>query len=210
MASFEDPGKIESAMQSIRNALRVGGFKRHMVGAVREQAQQQQEIQPDDQIQPVMSALREALSQHVSDDMVKMTRTRTEIRVQLDDRVLFKSGETRLHPAAFALVEDVATILGDHPVALQVEGHTDAIGETSKNWELSAMRSVALVSALQKMGGMDPTKMEAHGFGQYRPADTDPTSSWNRRVELVIQSTNPVVYDALQELKRLPGDAHGL
>ena len=42
MASFEDPGKIESAMQSIRNALRVGGFKRHMVGAVREQAQQQQ------------------------------------------------------------------------------------------------------------------------------------------------------------------------
>ena len=39
---------------------------------------------PQDQVKPIVTQLREILSKKISDDLVKMTKTRTEVRVMLD------------------------------------------------------------------------------------------------------------------------------
>ena len=70
-----------------------------------------------DELQPVMAELRESLTRHVSDDFIKMTRTQTEIRVSLSDRVLFAPGSDQLHPAAYGILSTLGKTLAGHPVA---------------------------------------------------------------------------------------------
>ena len=209
MATFDDPGRVEAVFESIRLALGVDGRNTMLVGQREETAQQPKELQEPDRLEPVMSRIREELSHHVSDSMVKMTRTRTEVRVSLDDRVLFAPGSAKLHPAAFSMLSDLSRVLADDPVHVKIEGHTDATGETRGNWELSALRAVSVVVAMQEKG-MPGQKLEAQGFGEFRPSNpVAGDDAWDRRVELVIQSESPLAYDALYEVRRLSGGMNG-
>ena len=213
MASFEKPGRVQAVFQSIRLALGVGGAHEQLMGSSSEVQQQIKEIQSNDQLQPVMSRLRESLSRKVSDDMIRMTRTRTEIRVSLSDSVLFKAGKRELSPAAYPVLTKIAQILADfQKVKVQVEGHTDDTGDTKGNWDLSAGRAVEVVHYLQQKGKLDGQILEAKGYGQFRPAapeGMEELEHWNRRVELVIQSENPVAYEALYEVERATGGLDG-
>jgi len=213
MANFEQVGRVQAVFQSIRLALGVGGAHEQLMGVSAEQAQQIKEIQSNDELQPIMSRLRESLSRKVSDDMVRMTRTRTEIRVSLSDQVLFKPGSRELDPRAFPILGEIAKILGEHEkVKVQVEGHTDDSGNVKGNWDLSSGRAVEVVYYLQNKGDLDGRSLEAKGYGQFRPAAPDgmeDIENWNRRVELVIQSESPVAYEALYQVERETGGTDG-
>ncbi|MBX3155106.1 MAG: OmpA family protein [Deltaproteobacteria bacterium] len=52
------------------------------------------------------------------------------------------------------------------------------------NWELSALRALAVVRYLQDAAKIDPKRLVVHAFGQYRPISTKQAD--NRRVELVL------------------------
>ena len=211
MANFEQVGRVQAVFQSIRLALGVGGAHEQLMGASEEQQQQVAEIQSRDELQPVMSRLRESLSRKISDDLVRMTRTRTEIRVSLSDGVLFKPGSRELDPRSFPLLTQIAQILGEHEkVSVQVEGHTDDTGNVKGNWDLSAGRAVEVVYYLQNKGELDGRSLEAKGYGQFQPSAPDGMEgAWNRRVELVIQSESPVAYEALYEVERATGGLDG-
>lgn len=209
MATFEEVGRVEAVFESIRMALGVDGRNTMLVGEDEETAHQVRELQPEENLEPVMSRLREELSRHVSDSMVKMTQTRTEIRVALDDRVLFAPGSTKLHPAAYSMLSDLSRVLADDPVHVKIEGHTDATGDARTNWELSALRAVSVVVAMQEKG-MPGEKLEAQGFGEFRPnTPVAGQDAWDRRVELVIQSESAMAYDAIYEVERLSGGMNG-
>ena len=80
---------------------------------------------------------------------------------------------------------------------LRIEGHADfddseAISRKASpypnTWELSAVRSSALAQYWMRKFDLDPTKIEAVGFGKYRPLEKRsgrPPQS-NRRIEIVI------------------------
>lgn len=210
MANFEEVGRVEAVLESIRLALGAGGQHQTLLGVTPDELNQPSEIEPLDELQPVMAELRESLAKHVSDDMVRMTRTQTEIRVSLSDRVLFAPGSDQLHPAAYSLLSSVGETLAEHPVNIRVEGHTDATGKPASNWRLSALRSVAVVSTMQESGGIDGRKLEAQGFASYRPSSPDGgDTNWDRRVELVIQSKSSVAYDAIYKVEELTGGLDG-
>jgi outer membrane protein OmpA-like peptidoglycan-associated protein len=129
-----------------------------------------------------------------------MTKTRTEVRVMLDPRILFAPGSTELHPSSYGLIADVALAVKDKEVNLFVEGHTDGTGDSTRNWEISALRAVSVVEALEERG-VPGEKMQARGMGEFAPADiVDGNSSWNRRVELIVQSDNSSGYEVVQSL----------
>ena len=210
MANFDEVGRVEAVLESIRLALGAGGRHQTLLGVTPQELNQPSELQPLDELQPIMSQLRESLSRHVSDDMVRMTRTQTEVRVQLSDRVLFAPGSEELHPAAYALLSGLGETLARHPVQIRVEGHTDATGDAHTNWRLSSLRAVSVVSAMQESGGIDGRQLEANGYGSYRPASPDGgDTTWDRRVELVIQSTSPLAYDAIYKVEQLTGGIDG-
>jgi chemotaxis protein MotB len=53
------------------------------------------------------------------------------------------------------------------------------------NWELSAARAVAVVRQLQESSKLDPVRLSAAGFGQYRPISRRDRNA-NRRIEIVL------------------------
>ncbi|MEC7947188.1 MAG: flagellar motor protein MotB, partial [Myxococcota bacterium] len=210
MASFEEVGRVEAVLESIRLALGAGGTHQTLMGVTPEEMNQPSEIEPLDELQPIMAQLRESLNRHVSDDFVRMTRTQTEIRVQLSDQVLFEPGRDALHPAAYSLLGGIAGALSGQPVNINVEGHTDATGDVKGNWELSALRAVAVVAFMQDRGGIDGRKLEARGYGPFRPASPGgEDATWDRRVELVIQSKSALAYDAIYKVEQITGGTDG-
>ncbi len=203
MANFEEVGRVEAVFESIRLALGVDGIDAQVVGVDPTDPKQKEDIQVENKLQPIMSMIDAQLSRHLSDDMVVLTQTPTEIRVVLDDRVLFKPGSAVLHPAIYLLLADVGQALAGQPVEVKVEGHTDETGDPVVNWELSAARAVAVVVAMQQ-SGLEGSRLEARGLGQFRPANNlMGDRNWDRRVELVIRSDSALAFDAVYEVERV-------
>lgn len=191
MANFDDTQRVEAVFHSIKSALGVGANQLNRVGTHNEAQSMTPDSPRQDSIQPVMAKLRQAFSKHLSDDLVRMTNNEHEIRLRLDDRVLFRPGSANLHPAAYALLTDIATVLAEEPVEIRVEGHSDASGDPVNNWKLSSDRAVAVLLALHEKGPVEGERLEADAFGQFRPAASfGEVESWNRRVELVLRSDN--------------------
>jgi chemotaxis protein MotB len=53
------------------------------------------------------------------------------------------------------------------------------------NWELSAARALSVVHYLQDVGKVDPSRLAALAFGQYRPISKS-NKAQNRRIEIVL------------------------
>jgi chemotaxis protein MotB len=60
----------------------------------------------------------------------------------------------------------------------------DAVLPFVTNWELSAARALTVVHYLQDDAKLDPRRLAAVAFGQYRPASK--TKAKNRRIEIVL------------------------
>jgi chemotaxis protein MotB len=60
----------------------------------------------------------------------------------------------------------------------------DAVLAYVTNWELSAARALTVVHYLQDDAKVDPTRLAAVAFGQYRPISK--TKAKNRRIEIVL------------------------
>jgi len=113
------------------------------------------------------------------------------------DEVLFDSGEATLKPAGIAVLGKIGSVLakaGDRRV--EVQGHTDNVpiaGALAKrfptNWELSAARATNVVRFLQEEAKIDPTRLSAAGYAEFRPKasnDTDGGRRQNRRIEILL------------------------
>ncbi len=113
------------------------------------------------------------------------------IAIATDD-VLFASGSTRISEIGREIVDVIGPSLRGFANDVLVEGHTDDVPLTRPgydNWNLSTDRAVAVLHVLADGHGLDPERLAATGYGEYRPrADnaTEEGRSKNRRVELVI------------------------
>jgi outer membrane protein OmpA-like peptidoglycan-associated protein len=108
-------------------------------------------------------------------------------RITIHDKVYFALNEARLLPESTAVLTAVARVLAEHPeiTKLRVEGHTDARGPAKFNAELSQDRAEA-VRAFLISRGVDPSRLEAKGFGSSQPLVADPEAEQNRRVEFML------------------------
>ena len=71
---------------------------------------------------------------------------------------------------------------------MRIEGHTDSVGDDSANLRLSQNRANSVMSALLRRK-VDPSRMEAVGFGETRPVASNSSASGraeNRRTEFNI------------------------
>jgi outer membrane protein OmpA-like peptidoglycan-associated protein len=94
-----------------------------------------------------------------------------------------------LRPAAREKLAKVAGIVSGHPgLRLDVEGHTDNVGGTEYNQELSEQRGSAVRDFLMRQG-LPVNSVTTKGFGKTQPVASNETAQGrqeNRRVELVI------------------------
>jgi outer membrane protein OmpA-like peptidoglycan-associated protein len=85
-------------------------------------------------------------------------------------------------------LREIADVLKRHPDwSLVVEGHTDNIGGSGYNLDLSTRRAAAVKRALVGGFAIADNRLSTSGFGMTRPVDTNDTlegRAHNRRVEL--------------------------
>jgi chemotaxis protein MotB len=116
--------------------------------------------------------------------------------VVLDTDVLFASGKATLNNSAKAALRRVASMVQTkYPTAeVGVAGHTDRqpIVHSKKkfktNWELSAARALNVLHFMID-SGIDPERIHALAYGEYRPAVPDTGKKGerqNRRVEILL------------------------
>ncbi|GAA4497544.1 hypothetical protein GCM10023172_12680 [Hymenobacter ginsengisoli] len=97
--------------------------------------------------------------------------------------VLFKVGTPELLPEAQPALDQLATELKARPaLRLRVAGHTDRVGESSKNQRLSEQRAEVVKAYLVK-AGVEPARLSTIGYGDKRPLYPSPDPR-NRRVEV--------------------------
>lgn len=119
--------------------------------------------------------------------LVAVTKDRIEIKKQIK----FATGSAKIVGAeSEKILDEVALALKDNAQIkkVRVEGHTDSVGDDSKNLKLSQNRANSVMSALIKRG-VDPGRMEAVGFGETKPIASNSTSAGkaeNRRTEFNI------------------------
>jgi outer membrane protein OmpA-like peptidoglycan-associated protein len=106
--------------------------------------------------------------------------------------VLFDSGRATLRPGAREKLAKVAGIVLANPgLTLEVEGHTDSVGATDYNQDLSEHRANTVRTFLVEQG-IPSTTIAARGFGKTQPVATNGTAAGrqrNRRVELIVSGS---------------------
>jgi chemotaxis protein MotB len=124
---------------------------------------------------------------------VTISNLQGKLTVNILDRVMFDSGEAILKPDGESVLRKVAGLLAGHPeLKIQVIGHTDNVPIRTRfpsNWELSAARALAAVHFLTEKAGVDPRRVGAAGYGEYRPIADNSTAEGrarNRRIAIAI------------------------
>lgn len=111
-------------------------------------------------------------------------------KVEIKEQVFFATGNAVIQKRSFALLDQVAKVLQQHPEVekLSIEGHTDDRGNAENNRKLSLARAEAVKNHLVSRG-VEASRLEAKGLGSDRPiaANTSPKGrATNRRVEFII------------------------
>jgi chemotaxis protein MotB len=132
--------------------------------------------------------------QNVNDEDVEIKVDGSAVFISISDKMLFKSGSYQITSRAKEVLGKVAEVVKAQPdVQFMVEGHTDTkpihTSFIKDNWDLSVLRSTAVVRVLQQSYGVDPKRIIASGRSQYIPVAENTTSenrSLNRRTRIVI------------------------
>jgi uncharacterized repeat protein (TIGR01451 family) len=107
------------------------------------------------------------------------------------DKVYFATNKDVILSRSFSLLAQVAAVLRANPeiTRVRVEGHTDSQSSDAFNLDLSQRRANNVRKRLVEEEGIAPERLEAVGYGESRPVDTNKTAQGrenNRRVEFII------------------------
>ncbi len=143
-------------------------------------------------INDISQQMDSALADLIEQEDVTIKKGDDWLEVEIKSSVLFDSGQARLEKEAVPVIGKIATILNTSANPIQVEGFTDNnpinTPRFPSNWELSAARSATVVHLLERYG-LDPDRMSAIGYGEFKPIannDTEEGRNKNRRVVLVV------------------------
>lgn len=132
---------------------------------------------------------------NVADQDVDVKVLKGVVMISLSDKMLYKSGDYNVLPAAREVLGKVAAVINDYDTySVLIEGNTDNVPLSSANlpkdnWDLSALRGTAVAKILQSEFGVNPNRITAGGRSEYNPKTTNASVSGraeNRRTEIII------------------------
>lgn len=108
-------------------------------------------------------------------------------KITIDQMIHFDFDKSNIRPDAARILDDVAAVLSANPGVkkIRIESHTDAVGTDAYNMKLSQRRANSTKEYLVRKG-IDPSRLEAVGYGESRPVDTNSNAAGrakNRRSE---------------------------
>jgi OOP family OmpA-OmpF porin len=103
--------------------------------------------------------------------------------------ITFETGKDVIKPTSFSILNNVVSIMNNNPeYNLEINGHTDSVGDDAKNLDLSQRRADAVKKYITDKG-IAAIRMSAKGYGETIPvADNNSPAgrAKNRRVEFKV------------------------
>ncbi|HKU43798.1 MAG TPA: OmpA family protein, partial [Polyangiales bacterium] len=117
--------------------------------------------------------------------------TLTAKEVKIRNQIMFKSSSAEIDERSSGLLSEIADVLLRNPQVthVQVQGHTDNVGDPEANLQLSQQRAEAVVAWLVG-AGVASDRLEAKGYGDARPLVPNLTAgnrARNRRVQFIVK-----------------------
>ncbi|HEX5063973.1 MAG TPA: OmpA family protein [Kofleriaceae bacterium] len=113
----------------------------------------------------------------------------TKTKIEIKQTIFFEFNKATIKPVSFPLLNEVAQAMQDNPtIKVEVQGHTDSVGNDAFNMKLSQKRAESVKAYLAKRG-VSADRMVPKGYGETVPIADNRTAdgrSQNRRVEFVI------------------------
>jgi OmpA-OmpF porin, OOP family len=105
------------------------------------------------------------------------------------DNLIFEVSKAKIDPESFSELDILVNLMRENPkMVIQLEGHTDYLGDTKANMKLSQQRVEAVRNYLATKG-IVRTRVKTKAFGGNQPLSRDNTPEahrLNRRVEVRI------------------------
>lgn len=147
------------------------------------------------EIMEMWEAVQEFLEQQGLSSQVDIEQTDEGVKLTLSGDLTFESGSTEILPDGQVTLREVASVMNESIVDIEVQGHTDdvPISQNSlfrSNWHLGAARAVSVVLFIQERSVLNPEQFRATSFGEYVPIAINETSEGrrqNRRVEIYVR-----------------------
>lgn len=131
----------------------------------------------------------EAPIAHIGDSMHVVLKPIKKGEVFVMRNLHFATNKTRILSSSEEALEALFGYLERNPeIRIKIMGHTDNVGKDAANQRLSEGRAQAVREDLIKRG-IDASRIEAEGYGETRPIDTNDTEEGrqnNRRVEVEV------------------------
>ena len=129
----------------------------------------------------------------------RVTILRTD-RIEIKSTIYFEFNKARILAKSYHILDEVVDIMLKNPQVkkVRVEGHTDNVGDADYNRRLSQSRAQAVISYIAEHG-VDPSRLDAVGYGEDKPLATNKTNkgrAQNRRVEFNIVDDNQAANDS--------------
>lgn len=122
--------------------------------------------------------------------------TEKGLEISFPDTALFDSGKADIKVVALSNIIEIGKIVNQLGNYIRIEGHTDNVpiqtAQFASNWQLSAIRATNVTELLINSVKINPEKISAVGYGEFRPKASNSTESGkakNRRVNIVVINT---------------------
>lgn len=156
--------------------------------------------QPEQSLADVQADLQGVVDELGFEERVRIERTDDGLFIELENSILFDSGEAALHEESAALLRPIGARLAgslDQQYGVIVEGYTDDVpirnARFRSNWELSTSRAIYVMEELVAAGvpqqrisvqGFADTRAQAPALEAASPTDVAEARASDRRVVL--------------------------
>ena len=147
-------------------------------------------------LQDTMDLLESRLKDEIRNKDIQLEMAQRGLVITFLTEILFDSGKAEIKQSGKDALDKVARVFSEKDITqdIGVEGHTDndpiKHSGWKSNWELSTARATSVLHYLIDAKGMDPKKLSATGYGEYRPVASNAAPEGkqkNRRVEIIIK-----------------------
>jgi chemotaxis protein MotB len=156
-------------------------------------------MQEEKNLEEVKSTVDKYLNESGLSDSVETTIEARGLVLSFKDSLFFDSGKAEVRSEEASQLGEIGKILNQAIISdslIRVEGHTDNIPINNdlykSNWDLSVIRASNVVQILVNESGIDPQRISAVGYGEYRPKadnNTEQGRASNRRVDILIMNS---------------------
>ncbi len=165
-----------------------GDAQSHVEGSIEAELQEQAR-----EAEEVMAEVMAFLEEMGLETEVEVGLDERGVVMELPDYIFFERARADLIPEAREVLGKFSELFREMDRDLIVEGHTCHlpmnVPEFPTNWELSVIRAVRVIRYLAEEQDIDPDRLTAAGYGEYRPLESNETAEGrarNRRVTIII------------------------